>query len=426
MRYKERVRGSRNPESGYALLLVFAMAAIVAVSLYMQVPRVAFEAQRDKEQLLQDRGQEYSRAIALYVRKFNRFPSSMEDLENTNNQRFLRRRFADPMTGKTDWRILHAGPGGVITDSILNTKKGDADTWSTQMITLGPMTGALPTGDSEGVNLAMRVRPSDQAGAAGNPNNGGGGGSDSGSSSGNSGNSGAGGYNGPVMVLADGRIVPANSTGTAPVTPAPGTNPATPGMPPAPGSFVGAGGGGPLVPNGAPLPTGVAIQQNTQNGQPAQNTPGLPSQYGPPSGAANLINQILTSPRPGGMNGLQGGAGTGSPGAPLAAGAAPTSSTAAPQGQVIGAGIAGVASKREQEGIKTYNDRTKYNEWEFVYDITKDPTKVGAAAAGANAAAAAASANGGQGSNGATSNGATSASPGASGSTMSSGTTSGH
>lgn len=37
------------PESGYVLLFVFAMAAVVAISLYMEMPRVAFEAQRDGE-----------------------------------------------------------------------------------------------------------------------------------------------------------------------------------------------------------------------------------------------------------------------------------------------------------------------------------------------------------------------------------------
>jgi len=36
--------------------------------------------------------------------------------------------------------------------------------------------------------------------------------------------------------------------------------------------------------------------------------------------------------------------------------------------QVIGGGIAGVASKLEAYGIKVYKERNKYNEWEFVYD----------------------------------------------------------
>ena len=192
----------RDPESGYALLYVFAMAAILAIMLYQQMPRVVFEAQRDKEQLLIDRGQEYSRAVALFVRTYNRFPASMEELENTNGKRYLRSRFPDPMTGKTDWRILHAGPGGVITDSILTGAKGATGSSGSpnNFITeLGPMTGAAPVGDPEGVNLATRLRPSDQPGAAG--------GADAGA-----------GYNGPVMVLPNGTIVPASTNGAASAT----------------------------------------------------------------------------------------------------------------------------------------------------------------------------------------------------------------
>lgn len=43
----------------------------------------------------------------------------------------------------------------------------------------------------------------------------------------------------------------------------------------------------------------------------------------------------------------------------------------------MGGGIAGVASTAEAESIMVYNDRTKYNEWEFVYDFRKDPLKMG-------------------------------------------------
>jgi hypothetical protein len=42
-------------------------------------------------------------------------------------------------------------------------------------------------------------------------------------------------------------------------------------------------------------------------------------------------------------------------------------------------GIAGVASTAEGKGIHVINDRTKYKEWEFVYDIKKDKTAIGAA-----------------------------------------------
>lgn len=110
------------PESGFAMLLVFLMAAFIAISLYMQIPRVAFQAQRQKEQLLIERGEQYKRAIQVFVRTNGRYPGKIEDLENFNNRRFLRHRFVDPMTGKTEWRLIHVN-GGVFTDSIVNKLK---------------------------------------------------------------------------------------------------------------------------------------------------------------------------------------------------------------------------------------------------------------------------------------------------------------
>ena len=63
---------------------------------------------RDREEEMIHRGVQYSRAIRAYYRKFNRFPAKIEDLENTNQVRFLRKRYKDPLTGK-DVRLLHYG-----------------------------------------------------------------------------------------------------------------------------------------------------------------------------------------------------------------------------------------------------------------------------------------------------------------------------
>ena len=73
-----KARNRRSSESGFALLLIFAMAAALALMLYVAMPRVAFEAQRDKEQLLIERGEQYQRAIQLYFRKFKQYPASIE------------------------------------------------------------------------------------------------------------------------------------------------------------------------------------------------------------------------------------------------------------------------------------------------------------------------------------------------------------
>ncbi len=165
----------RNPESGFALLFIYAMAATVAITLFMELPRVAFEAQRDREQLLIDRGEQYSRAVnSFHVRKFNRYPADFDALhQNTQNLRFLRHKYVDPMTGKDEWRIIHVGPGGVFTDSLVYGKKKDFDKkQADQQNFIGEMqqTGGYqvdPTNQS--VNIGTRQRPSDQPGAAGDP-----------------------------------------------------------------------------------------------------------------------------------------------------------------------------------------------------------------------------------------------------------------
>src|SRR5215472_7071423 len=88
----------RQGERGFAMLLVFLMAAAVAISLYLEIPRVAMETQRAKEQLLIDRGEQYKRAIQLYVKAAKRYPADIKDLESFQNQRFLRHKYIDPMT----------------------------------------------------------------------------------------------------------------------------------------------------------------------------------------------------------------------------------------------------------------------------------------------------------------------------------------
>jgi len=352
------------------------MAAAIAIMLYLEVPRVAFEAQREKEQLLIDRGEQYKRAIQLYVRKYSRFPTDIAALENTQNIRFLRKQYVDPMTGKNEWRLIHMGPGGVPLDSKVTKPKKDASgpqNFITEMQQIGG--NSAP---NQNVNLATRRRPSDDPGGASDPNNP--------VQPGSGSNPGA--INGPVMVLPDGRIVPATPTGV----PAPPAQ--TPG-----GTGNAAAGGGSVPSTGLPPgfqpPGGVGFQPPGSTAYPPAGAPGgfappAPSGFqntpnAPPSSAANLIQQILTTPRPGGLSGIV----TPDPNAAATAGANSVgglipgaNNTGMPVAQAagtqtIGGGIGGVASKLEQEGIKTYNKKTAYDEWEFVYDMSKDPMRGG-------------------------------------------------
>lgn len=87
------------------LLLIIALMTIFAAAI---LPEITFEIKRDREEEMIHRGVQYSRAIRAYYKKFGRYPAKIEDLENTNQLRFLRKRYKDPLTNK-DFRLLHFG-----------------------------------------------------------------------------------------------------------------------------------------------------------------------------------------------------------------------------------------------------------------------------------------------------------------------------
>jgi type II secretory pathway pseudopilin PulG len=96
-------------ESGYMLLAVVVLCALVLIALAVAAPMVAKDLQRDKEVESQHRAEQYERAIRLYYRKTKSYPPSIEALKNTNNVRFLRQEYVDPLTGKADWRLIKQG-----------------------------------------------------------------------------------------------------------------------------------------------------------------------------------------------------------------------------------------------------------------------------------------------------------------------------
>jgi hypothetical protein len=356
------VRGAsrKNSESGFALLLVFLMAAMVAISLYMEAPRLAFQAQRQKEQILMERGEQYKRAIGLFLRtnKNTRWPATIEELENYNNHRSLRHRYIDPMTGKDEWRLIHIS-NGILTDSVTNKKKDGQDHLSKDgsVMELAGL-GGLDSGGQTTVNAVNRRRPSEggsQIGPDGQtfpgitqppPPSGGGFGAPP--------LPGASGATGPTSFngITGGGPAPNGATGiagllgipTAPTGASGSSAPVNYGM----GNGIAAVGGGtpyqPAIPGALPGNFPGSQGSFQSGGQP--NGIGISPQA--QAAAANLIQGLLTQPRPGGMQGL------------------PTQGTT-----IMGTGIAGFASKAEGDSIMVYADHSNYNEWEFIYDPMK-------------------------------------------------------
>jgi hypothetical protein len=100
----------------------------------------------------------------------------------------------------------------------------------------------------------------------------------------------------------------------------------------------------------SPVPQAPVQQLPQLPGQPpsqGQFNPNNPGTGGAPNPGLNIINQLLTTPRP----------------APSGIGTATTNN------QTVGGGIAGVASTFTGATIKSYGGRTDYSEWEFVYQL---------------------------------------------------------
>jgi type II secretory pathway pseudopilin PulG len=98
----------RRSERGYILITLILFVALIAIAAVIMAPVIAFQVKRDREEELIHRGVQYSRAMKHFVKKFGRYPTRIEELENTNQVRFLRKRYKDPITGK-DFKILHMG-----------------------------------------------------------------------------------------------------------------------------------------------------------------------------------------------------------------------------------------------------------------------------------------------------------------------------
>ncbi len=364
----------RTRQKGSALLIVFVFAAMLAIMLYKEMPVVAFEAQRQKEQLLIDRGNEYKRAVKLYVRKFQTFPPSMEALENTNRMRFLRNRYVDPFTGKDDWRLLHAGPGGIILDSKIKKNQ------------LGP--GGVPGAPGVPTTPTSSAASSNSFGTPF-------GSSSFGSSVGFAGsaNANAQASNGPngqaaaVIPLpmrppamptsgappfADGSMPQDSLSAGGQMQPAPGLANASPDSNQSSSPFPMPGGArrnGTFGDPNAPAQTDGTAQdpqamlqamlQNQNNPQQGVQQPSAFGNTGSSSGANGTIGTTNATPSAFGTN-------------------AQNTQNSSQMGQMgngqMGGGIAGVASKSPGHTIKIVKEQTDRSLWEFVYDMQAEAT----------------------------------------------------
>ena len=99
-------RRSRRDEQGYMLLYLLFLVALLSISLVTIVPKLKFVLQREREQEMVHRGEQYRRAVRRYYRKMGAYPPTLDVLESTNNLRFLRKRYKDPMNHNQDFKVM--------------------------------------------------------------------------------------------------------------------------------------------------------------------------------------------------------------------------------------------------------------------------------------------------------------------------------
>src|SRR6266850_549851 len=99
-----------SPPRGYILITLMLFITLLAMAAVAILPEIVHQIQRDREEEMIHRGTEYMRAIKKYYKKFGRYPSRIEELENINQQRFVRKRFKDPLgKGEKEFKLVRVG-----------------------------------------------------------------------------------------------------------------------------------------------------------------------------------------------------------------------------------------------------------------------------------------------------------------------------
>jgi len=112
--------GSRR-QRGFTYLAALILVALLGGGLAAYGEMASHARQREKEAELIWIGNQFREAIGLYYQRspgaVKRYPEELEDLLDDRRflarQRYLRRIYADPMTGKAAWGLVQAPEGGV-------------------------------------------------------------------------------------------------------------------------------------------------------------------------------------------------------------------------------------------------------------------------------------------------------------------------
>ena len=146
-----RLSSRRGSEEGYAMAALLTALALMGIVMSAAMPAWQNAARREREAELIFRGEQYARAIQLFQRKYaNTLPPSLDVLLN---ERFLRKKYVDPIT-HGEFQLLGsaqaAGATATTTPGRGQTASGASANPRASLETLGRQTGGVPGGGAAG------------------------------------------------------------------------------------------------------------------------------------------------------------------------------------------------------------------------------------------------------------------------------------
>lgn len=121
----------RGAQRGFTYLGLLFLIAVMGLALAATGTVASVDRQREKERELLFIGSQFRQAISRYYERspggLKQYPPNLEallqDSRYPGTRRYLRKVYADPITGKADWGLVE-GPGGTVMGvySLSNTK----------------------------------------------------------------------------------------------------------------------------------------------------------------------------------------------------------------------------------------------------------------------------------------------------------------
>jgi type II secretory pathway pseudopilin PulG len=117
MPYPRSTASNAGRAAGFTYIGLLAAVVVLGIGLAAVGTVWHTQAQREREQELLFIGHEFRSAIAAYFRAGRQYPQELDDLLEDKRwpepRHFLRRLYADPMTGAADWTVLRGDDIGL-------------------------------------------------------------------------------------------------------------------------------------------------------------------------------------------------------------------------------------------------------------------------------------------------------------------------